>query len=187
MPVDRNLHANESGRLRSRASAALRLLRRIVALVLSERYVVRGDSMRPSLRPGQRLLVRRTGLAWSRGQVVVVRDPREPATRFMKRLVGLPGEEVRLLDGVLLVDGEVLEEPYLGGLPSSLGPGDRAWALGEDEYLVLGDNRSRSTDSRGFGPVAAELIAGRVWFRYWPPRAWGRIRPASRRSPSRGR
>lgn len=151
------------------------MLTGVAALLLSEPYVVRGDSMTPSIEPGQRLLVSRVRRVWRRGEVVVVRDPRDPSARLLKRLVGVPGEEVHLLDGALLVDGELLVEPYLGGLPSSLGLGDRTWALNEDEYMALGDNRTRSTDSRHFGPVPAALIAGRAWFRYWPPREWGRI------------
>ncbi len=141
-------------------------------------YVVRGDSMRPSFRDGDLLVVnvreyRRS--APRRGDVAVVRDPREPERHELKRVVGLAGEEVRLEDGLLHVDGAVLEEPYLAGLPSTLGLETRRWSLGPDEYFVMGDDRVRSTDSREYGPVRADLLVGRAWLRCWPPRRWGRV------------
>ena len=152
--------------------------RGIGALLTSERYVVRGESMRPALESGDHLLVGRATFAESensRGVVIVVLDPRDKASRSLKRIVGLPGEQVRFLDGVLLVDGARVEEPYLAGLPSTLGLGDRTWDLGACEYFVLGDTRHRSTDSRDYGPVSGELMVGKVWLRYWPPHRWGRV------------
>ena len=70
-----------------------------------------------------------------------------------------------LEDGLLYVDGAVLDEPYLGGLPPTLGLESRRWRMGSDEYFVMGDNRVRSTDSREYGPVRADLLVGRVLLR----------------------
>ena len=145
------------------------MLQTLAALLTSRHYVVRGDSMAPTFGPGHLLLVTRvppSGL--SRGDLVIVPDPRDPKSRYLKRVVGLPGERIQLLEGLLYVDGEHLAEPYLGGRPASPGLEDRWWGLGESEYFVLGDNRARSTDSRAFGPVDGGLIVGKVWFRYWP-------------------
>ena len=151
-----------------------------MAILPSSRiYLVRGDSMRPSFEPGSHLLVSQAAYALSepsRGDVVIVRRPGNTGTRYLKRVVGLPGEEVRILDGALLIDGVHLDEPYLGGLPASVGMGDRDWELGANEFFVLGDNRLRSTDSREYGPVGRDLILGKAWFRYWPLMRWGRIR-----------
>ena len=105
---------------------------------------------------------------------MVVRDPRLPVGE-LKRVVGLAGEEVRLEDGLLYVDGAALDEPYLGGLPPTLGLGTRTWRLEPGEYFVMGDNRAHSTDSREYGPVKADMLVGRVVLRYWPPRRWGRV------------
>ena len=135
--------------------------------------------MEPSFRDGDQLVVnprayRRS--APNRGDVAVVCDPRLPARQELKRIVGLAGEEVRLENGLLHVDGAVLDEPYLAGLPSTVGLEARRWRMGPDEYFVMGDNRTRSTDSREYGPVKADLLVGRVLLRYWPPRRWGAAR-----------
>ena len=154
------------------------LVSRAVGILKLQLYTVRGDSMSPSFAPGDRLLVSRTayrGRLPSRGDVVVVRDPREAGGRYLKRIVGLPGEEVRLFEGLLLVDGGYMAEPYLRGLPACPGLGGRAWKLAGDQYFVMGDNRAHSTDSRQFGPVGPGHIVGRAWFRWWPPGRRGRV------------
>ena len=141
-------------------------------------YIVRGYSMEPSFRNGDQLVVSPRAYRRStprRGDVAVICDPRLPERQELKRIVGLSGEEVLLEDGLLHVEGAVLDEPYLAGLPSTLGLEARRWRMGPDEYFVMGDNRVRSTDSREYGPVNADLIVGRVLLRYWPPRRWGAV------------
>ncbi len=155
------------------------LIREITALGAGTRYVVRGDSMGPALHDGDYVAVNRLAYANStpaRGDLVLVRDTGSAGRRFLKRVVGLPGEELRLHDGLLWIDGRPLDEPYLGGLPSSVGLDDRTWQIGAAEYFLLGDNRTRSTDSRRLGPIPAGLFVGKVWLRYWPPRRLGRVR-----------
>ena len=134
-------------------------------------YVIRGPSMEPTYHSGDLLLVGplRRG-APARGDVVVLRNPREPDAHDLKRVVGLPGETVSLADGSLYVDGAHLPEKYLGGLPASLGLERSEWTLTGDRYFVLSDNRARGTDSRHFGPVPRDAILGRVWWRVWPRR-----------------
>jgi signal peptidase I len=143
-----------------------------------EPVLVEGDSMRPTLRPGQRLAVGPLDRPPRRGELVVVRRAASPdpsALEMVKRVVGLPGERVRLVGGRLQVDGVAVAEPYLGAMGTGAGA-PRAGArdldvrLGEDQYLVLGDHRAASTDGRDFGPVPAAALAGRVRFAYWPPR-----------------
>ena len=141
-------------------------------------YSVRGDSMAPSLQMSDKLLAGRRPFATyhpRRGDLVVVRDPRTDARRYVKRVVGLPGEQVRLSQGLLLVDDEPLHEPYLGGLPASLGLDELVWGLQHAQYFVMGDNRAHSTDSREFGPVGRDHIESRVWFRIWPLSGLGRL------------
>ena len=164
---------------RHRSSLGVPIFKAVATLLTSQVYVVRGDSMRPTFEPGQHLLVSRMAYAasaLSRGDVVVLRDPRDSGRRILKRVVGLPGEEVRIRDGLLFVDGVHMDEPYLGGLPASVGLGNSTWGLGSSEYFVAGDDRVRSTDSREYGPVPEGLIVGRAWYRYWPLRERGLVR-----------
>ena len=150
-----------------------------------EPMLVAGGSMRPTLEPGQRIAVAPLVRPPRRGDLVVVARPRSRSTgappwgspdpsgdlEVVKRVVGLPGERVRLRGGRLEVGGVPLPEPYLGGAPTA---GELELALGPAEYLVLGDHRAASTDGRDFGPVPADALLGRVRFAYWPPR---RLRP----------
>jgi signal peptidase I len=130
-----------------------------------EPMLVAGGSMRPTLAPGQRVAVAPLVRPAGRGDLVVVaRGDRE----VVKRVVGLPGERVRLHPGGLEVDGRPVPEPYLRGGVATAGELDLA--LGPGQYLVLGDHRAASTDGRDFGPVGADALVGRVRFAYWPPR-----------------
>jgi signal peptidase I len=151
------------------ALGALALAARRLARL--EPVLVAGDSMRPTLLPGQRLAVGPLDRPPRRGDLVVVRReparPSDPGLEVVKRVVGLPGERVRLAAGRLEVDGVQVAEPYLAPGASR---GDLDVRLGEGQYLVLGDHRAASTDGRDFGPVPAAALAGRVRFAYWPPR-----------------
>jgi signal peptidase I len=144
------------------AVGALAVLGRRLARL--EPVLVAGDSMRPTLLPGQRVAVGPLDRPPRRGDLVVVR---RSGLELVKRVVGLPGERVRLAAGRLEVDGLAVAEPYLDATPHA---GDLDLRLGEDQYLVLGDHRAASTDGRDFGPVPAAALAGRVRFAYWPPR-----------------
>ena len=166
---------------------------RIVSALTSRHYRVRGDSMKPDFDAGQLLLVSYAAYSATspfRGDVVVMRDPRGTGKHYLKRLVSMPGETVSFIDGVLLIDGRPLGEPYLGGLPAILGLDRHEWTLGPGEYFAMGDNRSHSTDSSDYGPLSAEDIIGKAWFRYWPIGKFGVVRggsPPSQPSPDWGK
>ena len=130
-----------------------------------EPMLVKGGSMRPTLDPGHRIAVAPLVRPPARGDLVVLRSPHD--LEVVKRVVGLPGERVRLGVGGLEVDGRPVPEPYLAGPPAA---GTLEVELGPAEYLVLGDHRAASTDGRDFGPVGADALVGRVRFAYWPPR-----------------
>ena len=104
--------------------------------------------MRPALAHGDVLLVSgvEEGEELGRGDVVVVREPAGREGEYLKRVVGLPGEEVRTVDGLLFVDGTHTHEPYLGGLPSSVGLGETAWTAGR--VGVLGAGRQPGAQHR---------------------------------------
>ena len=134
-----------------------------------EPVLVAGGSMRPTLAPGQRVAVAPLVRPPRRGDLVVL--SRSHDLEVVKRVVGLPGERVRLAAGRLEVDGTPVPEPYLHGAP---GAGELDLELGPAQYLVLGDHRAASTDGREFGPVGADALLGLVRFAYWPPRRLGR-------------
>ena len=104
-----------------------------------------------------------------RGEVIVFEfpdsNPNNPRKDFVKRVVGLPGETMRMFDGKVFVNEEVLDEPYLSQKDHS---NASEVTLGEGEYYVLGDNRTHSNDSRSWGAVPEANIRGKVWVVYWP-------------------
>ena len=134
---------------------------------VAETTVVFGQSMEPELLPRQRLVVEKVTYRFrppQRGQLVVV-NVEEDGANLIKRVVAVPGEFVEIDDGIVLVNGEPLREPYVAlWTKENLAPRQ----LGPTEYFVLGDNRPNSRDSRQFGPVDREEIVGRAWLRYWP-------------------
>lgn len=126
--------------------------------------------MEPTLSAGDRLLVAPTGLApYRRGSLVVVADPRDPARRSVKRVVGLAGEVIELRAGRLHVDERPWAEPYLDELAAP-DTSDARWEVGARQLVVLGDNRRASTDSRTYGAVPATEVVATVVASVSPPR-----------------
>lgn len=140
---------------------------------LFQPFVVTGDSMLPNYQDGNYLIIDEISYRFRepmRGEVVVLRFPGDPSQFFIKRLVGLPNERVVIEGGhVTVYDGskeQVLDEEYLPNNNLTYGNIDRR--LGADEYLVLGDNRLSSSDSRVWGPLKRKDIVGRVYVRLFP-------------------
>jgi signal peptidase I len=113
-----------------------------------------------------------------RGDIVVFDPPAEviqacgAGGTYVKRIIGQPGEEISQRDGVVFIDGEPLDEPYIepgreGG--ADFGP----LTLGPDQYFMMGDNRQLSCDSRRWGPISREQMIGPVFMTYWPPNRIG--------------
>ncbi len=136
-------------------------------------FFVRGQSMEPNFHDMDYLIVNEISYRFhgpQRGDVIVFRNPNNLNQRFIKRVIGLPGETVEIKDGKVIIEREnktfVLNEPYL---PESIKTsGNLKVHLKEKEYFVLGDNRLSSMDSRFFGPISEDLIIGKVAFRIWP-------------------
>lgn len=119
--------------------------------------------MEPSISEGAWVVTFRAGFRRReprRFDVVRLEDPRSAGHWILKRIVGLPGEEVALRNGELFVNGDLVGEPH-AYCPDPMGDVDEWWPRG-DEYVVLGDNRGGSTDSRKFGPVKRASIRGRL-------------------------
>lgn len=157
---------------------ALAVLLRIFA---AELVRVKGSSMRDTLQTGQFLWVNkwayRTGVP-RRGDVVICHYPGRYMDRwklvrqcFVKRVIGLPGESISLVEGVVHINGEPLEEPYLSESHTRFKQNRDAVVMGPDEYFLMGDNRDRSNDSRRVGPIRRRDIIGRAERVLWPVRA----------------
>ena len=139
-------------------------------------FFVRGASMEPNFHDFDYLIIDEISYRFGepqRGQVVVFHNPEDNSKRFIKRVIGLPGETIKVEKGKVWLkidefgDFFVLNESAY--LPSSVKtPGSMETFLEEDQYFVLGDNRGLSYDSRSFGPLDKEFIIGKNAFRLWP-------------------
>jgi len=139
---------------------------------------VEGTSMLPRLEDRDRLFINKFVYhisAIERGDIVVFRYPRDPEKSYIKRVIGLPGDRIRIDHGQVWVNGRMLREPYVPAIYRDT----RSMAemtVPEDYYFMMGDHRSISSDSREFGPVARDLIYGKAVFVYWPARDAGVLR-----------
>lgn len=125
-----------------------------------------------TLRPADRVLVDRLAYHWRqprRLELVLFAVPDSVGSvsgEAIKRLVGLPGETLRLTPAGLVIDGQALDEPYLA---QAADPAEyHHWQLGADQFLLLSDNRPEGTDGRHFGPLHRRALLGPIWWRYEP-------------------
>lgn len=145
---------------------------------VGQRTKVSGDSMRPTLHDADNLIVDKLSYRISdpqRFDIIVFKYDKDK-TYYIKRIIGLPGERVRIDHaGTIYINGEVLEENY--GAEKMLFPGcaEKEITLGIDEYFVLGDNRNNSSDSRDpiVGNIKRKSIIGKAWIRIWPLKDFG--------------
>ncbi|MCD6270232.1 signal peptidase I [bacterium] len=143
-------------------------------------FVVNGSSMMPSFHNGDYVIVDEISYRFSnpqRGDVIVFHFPKNPSERFIKRVIGLPNEKVKINGSKIIItkkSGEkiVLDEKYI---PKTIYLGNEEVNLAKDEYFVLGDNRAFSYDSRRWGLLKRKQIIGKVLFRIWPATAMAYI------------
>jgi signal peptidase I len=142
--------------------------------LVSARIRVESVSMQDTLQPGASVLVSRLAYRFgelSRGDIIVFDPPFESNEPYIKRVIGLPGDEVRVSDGAVSVNGTRLVEPYLKSKTLS----SATWKVPDGTVFVMGDNRSNSSDSRAWGSVPVENILGKAILVYWPPAQWGAL------------
>ncbi len=153
-----------------------------LAIILPIRYFiiqpfyVKGASMEPNFYDHEYLIVDEISYRFrepARGEVIVFRYPRDPREFFIKRIIGLPGETIKIHNGQITIfnkqhpKGFKLDESAY--LPKNVyTQGNLEIKLKNDEYFVMGDNRGSSLDSRRFGPIKRQSIIGRTWIRGWP-------------------
>ncbi len=141
---------------------------------VGQRTVVDGSSMNDTLMDGDNLIVEKLSYRFGdpqRFDIIVFRPYEDSNEYYIKRIIGLPGETVRIdKDGTIYINGDVLEENYGKETIERPGRAQEEILLGENEYFVLGDNRNNSTDSRyeRVGNVKRSSIVGKAWVRIWP-------------------
>lgn len=165
----------------------------LVINIVSARVRVDGISMRPTLQDGEFVLINRLAYKlgdYHRGDIIVFRPPLYPPQGFwrqllglpnisdnyedyIKRVIGLPGDNVRVAQGVLYINGVQLQEPYIAAPPNY--PGE--WTVPAGQLFVLGDNRNNSSDSHAWGFLPEENVLGKAVLVYWPFKEWMILKP----------
>ena len=123
--------------------------------------------MVPNFANGELLLTEKVTYRFyppARGDVIVFKAPGPQNVDFIKRIIGLPGDTVKIADGSVFINGQKLDEPY----EAQQTQGDENITLSPNKYFVLGDNRGASSDSRVFGPIDKSSFNGRAWVVYFP-------------------
>jgi signal peptidase I len=149
-----------------------------IIIFLYQPVKVEGTSMMPSLDDQERIFVNKFVYRWEpieRGDIIVFRYPRDPSKSFIKRVIGVAGDRIRIEAGQVFVNGQLLEENYV---PRAYAD-QRSYAeivVPLQGYFLLGDHRTMSNDSRDFGPVNVSYIYGKAVFGYWPVDKMGRVR-----------
>jgi signal peptidase I len=205
-------HANQSRALAWEVAQTVLLTIAIFLSVrlLVQNFRVEGASMDTTLRSGEFLLINKvtylrldgtpfnlfassrndpTNLHYvfggpERGDIVVFRSPGDPNKDFIKRVIGLPGERVKIVDGNVFINGTRLPEPYIV-YHATYNFSEKT--VPSDSFFVLGDNRPNSSDSHLGWFADADSVIGRAWISYWPPELWSVIPPVSYSSPNQPR
>ena len=145
----------------------------IVVTFVGQRTEVSGSSMETTLSDKDQLIVDKMTYCFrdpKRYDIVVFPYQYQDNTYYIKRIIGLPGETVQILSGMVYIDGMRLDEHYGNEIMENPGIAEEPLTLGEDEYFVLGDNRNNSSDSRAsdVGLIHRKDLIGRAWIRVWP-------------------
>lgn len=153
----------------------------LVVTFVGQRTGVSGSSMETTLSDGDQLIVDKISYRFrepKRYDIIVFPYKYEENTYYIKRIIGMPGETIQIVDGYVYINGEPLDEHYGNEVMNKAGIAEEPLTLGEDEYFVLGDNRNNSQDSRAanVGTIHREDIIGRAWIRIWPFDEFGVIR-----------
>ncbi len=131
------------------------------------RVRVENISMQPTLKPGEFIVVNKMAYRFGEvkpGDVVVFHYPGNPQEDYIKRVIGVPGDQISVRDGIVYVNGDGLVEPYISAPPRYAGE----WTVPEGNIFVLGDNRNQSSDSHSWGFVPFENLVGKALVVYWP-------------------
>lgn len=156
----------------------------LIYLFIAQPHKVSGRSMVPTFADGDFIITDKITYKFrppEKGDIIVLKNPRDESQDFIKRIMATPGDTIKVENKLVYLNGALLNESYLPpdtqtSAGSFLNEGNIVKA-GENQYLVMGDNRDHSSDSREWGGITKEEIVGRAFFRYWPPQSFGLIRP----------
>lgn len=153
-------------------TVALTLIIFLVIRFAIQSYRVSGPSMQPGLNDNEYVIVNKMAYLFhvpERGDVIVFHYPLNTSEDFIKRIIGLPGDTVKVDSTHVWVNGVLLKEPYISAPANPLA---QTWKVPANEYFVLGDNRPVSDDSRDWGYVPKDFIVGKAVVVYWPLKNW---------------
>lgn len=151
-----------------------------IYLFVAQFHRVQGNSMVPTFHTGDYLITEKISYRFrepKRGEIVVIKNPRNESEDFIKRIIAVPGDTLEISNDVVYVNGQAQKETYLP--PGTPTPGGAFLKEGQsvkaadNQYFVIGDNRTHSSDSREWGPVTKKEVIGRALFRYFPIQAIG--------------
>lgn len=152
----------------------------LIYLFVAQFHKVSGNSMVPTMHNGDYLITEKVSYRFGspqRGQIIVLKNPKDESQDFIKRIIALPGDTIKIENNSVFVNEQLLDESYLPkDIQTSAGAFLEEGATvkaGTNQYFVIGDNRPHSSDSREWGPVTKEEIVGKAFFRYWPPKDIG--------------
>ena len=153
-----------------------------IYLFVAQFHKVQGNSMVSTFHTGDYLITEKVSYKLGspkKGEIIVLKNPRDESQDFIKRIIAVPGDTIKIQNNTVYVNNKPLEEKYLpaGTLTRSgafLTEGDTL-KVADNQYFVLGDNREHSSDSREWGPVTKEEIIGRAFFRYFPLQTIGSL------------
>ncbi|TCT16981.1 signal peptidase I [Natranaerovirga pectinivora] len=153
----------------------------LITTFVGQRTSVIGDSMKPTLQNGNQVIIDKLSYRFTepkRFDVIVFPYKMNPNQLYIKRVIGLPGETIQLVNGEIYIDGAVLEEDYGLEVFLNAGIGTDPVVIADGEYFVLGDNRNNSSDSRfvDVGNVPKGDIVGRAWIKIWPLKDFGLLK-----------
>lgn len=155
-------------------TVALALVLFLIINAVSARVRVDGLSMLPTLQDGEFVLVNRLAYRLgtpNRGDIIVFRSTTQPDLDLIKRIIGMPGDKIRIGNGKVQVNGVVIREPYINAAPRYSGQ----WTVTAGHLFVLGDNRNDSSDSHAWGLLPLQNVIGKGVLIYWPPPEWAMI------------
>ena len=147
----------------------------MIYLLIARPHQVKGSSMFPNFHDGDYIITDKITYRFSEpklGDVIVFKNPKDESQDFIKRIIGTPGDRVKVEKSVIYINGKPLKESYIS--PGVITQGQTFLSEGKEvevisgEYLAFGDNRERSSDSREWGFLKKEEIIGKVFLRYWP-------------------